>query len=1280
VAEAEARKAARVAAVPAVTYPPDLPVTGRREDILSAIRDHQVVVVSGETGSGKTTQIPKMCVELGRGVDGMIGHTQPRRIAARTVAERISDELSVPLGGAVGYAVRFTDTVSDTTLLKVMTDGILLAEIRSDRLLSAYDTIIVDEAHERTLNIDFLLGFLTRLLPRRPDLKLIVTSATIDTERFAAHFAAPVVRVSGRTFPVEVRYRPLDPATGPADEDSPAGSGSREGAGGGLGAARSIGSASNGVGSPGGRDLNQAICDAVNELVCEGPGDVLVFLPGERDIRDAAEALREAGPPDAEILPLYARLTAAEQHRVFKAHAGRRVVLATNVAETSLTVPGIRYVVDTGLARISRYSHRTKVQRLPIEAVSRASADQRAGRCGRLAPGVCIRLYPEEDYLGRPEFTDPEILRTNLASVILQMAAIGLGEVEDFPFIEAPDRRSIADGRALLEELGAFGQRGGAERLTPTGRRLARMPLDPRLARMVLESDRKGCLREVTIIAAALAIQDPRERPRDDAEAASEMHARFEAGDSDFMAYLRLWDHLADLQKGLSGNQFRRRCRSEFLNVLRVREWQDVAGQIREVTRSEGMHANSDASDSVEIHRSVLAGLLSHVGMRDPLRGDYQGARNSRWQIGRDSSLARRRPAWAMAASLVETERTWARTVARIDPGWAEDAGSHLVKASHSDPWWDPERAEALTDERVTLYGLPVVAGRRIGLARVDPGEARSIFIEKALVEGDRKGGTPGIEPTRELVSRIEELGRRARRADLLAGDEPLRAFYETRIPAGIANGRGFDRWWSRARRSQPDLLEVPPSVLLNPDAPALDPSSYPDLWRQGEIELQLHYSYEPGAPGDGVTVEVPLGALNRVTATDFQWQVPGLREELVTALVRALPRALRRSLPTPVEAARAVLAVTGPSDGPLLPAVAAALARISGEPLDAGVWGAGALPGHLVMKFEVVDDDGGVLATGRDLEELRRRMAPELRAALARMATGIERSGALVWDFGDLPRQVDRGLLRGYPALVDEGSAVGVTLFESNRVQAESMWQGTRRLLLLGAPIPAGHIDRRLTRDTRQAIAASGVPLADLLEDCATAEADRIIVSHGGPAFEQAGFESMVAEARSELTDRVTTLAIIAGGVLAAGEQVLHSADRLEARAGSGQWVPAIEDVRRQVGRLVGSGFVASAGPERLADLLRYLQAAEHRLDRLPRDVRRDGLRQATVDRLQSRYESLLDDLLAGTLSPGSRAGLSDVRWMIEELRVSLWAQSLGTKGPVSEERVQRALDRLAA
>ncbi|MGD9751564.1 MAG: ATP-dependent RNA helicase HrpA, partial [Acidimicrobiia bacterium] len=885
-AELEARRQRRAASIPPLRYPAELPVVERRDELVAAIRDHQVIIVAGETGSGKSTQLPKLCLEAGRGLDGMIAHTQPRRIAARAVAERVADELGEDVGGIVGYAVRFTDKVSERTLVKVMTDGILLAEIQRDRQLRRYDTIIVDEAHERSLNIDFLLGYLTDLRRQRPDLKLIITSATIDTARFAAHFDdAPVIEVSGRTYPVELRYRPLE---GDAEPDATD------------------------------RDQTQAICDAVDELCDEGQGDVLVFLSGEREIRDAAEALRAQDRPNTEILPLYARLSMAEQHRVFASHRGRRIVLATNVAETSLTVPGIRGVIDTGTARISRYNRRTKVQRLPIEAISQASANQRAGRCGRVGPGVCIRLYSETDFATRPEFTEPEILRTNLASVILQMAALRLGDIASFPFIEPPDRRAIRDGITLLEELGALdpdleGERGW---LTPLGRRLARLPIDPRLGRMVLEAERLHCVREVLIITAALSIQDPRERPTGSEAAAAEQHRRFsgQAPDSDLLAYLHLWNHLREQQHELSSSAFRRLCRKEYLNFLRVREWQDLVAQLRQIANELGIRVNHDDAAPSEVHRALLSGLLSQIGLRDPERNEYLGARNARFVIAPGSVLQRKGPRWVMAAELVETNRLYARRVARIQPEWVERLAPHLVTYHYSDPQWSPARANTVALEKVTLFGLPLVAGRRVDFGRIDPSFARATFIRHALVEGDWDTRHRFVAHNRAVLDEVKARHDKLRR-HVDPDDEALFRFYDARVGDEVTAGVHFDRWWNKARRHQPGLLDVRPEDLLGDGEPlADDPDAFPDAWRSGELALPLAYRFEPGDEADGVTVSIPIGVLNQVRPAEFEWSVPGLRLELVTVLVRALPKALRKELvPVPTHAA-ALLAELDPA------------------------------------------------------------------------------------------------------------------------------------------------------------------------------------------------------------------------------------------------------------------------------------------------------------------------------------------------------------------------------
>jgi ATP-dependent helicase HrpA len=926
--------------VPEVTYP-DLPVSERRDDIAEAIRDHQVVVIAGETGSGKTTQLPKICLELGRGIDGLIGHTQPRRIAARSVAERVAEELQRPLGSVVGYQVRFTDRTSEDTLVKLMTDGVLLAEIAHDRLLTKYDTLIIDEAHERSLTIDFLLGYLRQLLPRRPDLRVVITSATIDPARFAAHFeGAPVIEVSGRTYPVEVRYRALvaDTVEGVAE-----------------------------------RDQVQGICDALQELDREGRGDVLVFLSGEREIRDTAEAVRALHLRDTEVLPLYGRLSSAEQHRVFAPHTERRIVLSTNVAETSLTVPGIRYVVDPGTARISRYSNRTKVQRLPIEAISQASANQRKGRCGRQSDGICIRLYSEDDFVARPAYTEPEILRTSLAAVLLQMAALDLGDVESFPFLDPPDSRQVRDGVQLLEELGALDSSAGRKRLTPLGRRLARLPIDPRLGRMVLEAERNGCLPEVLVITAALSIQDPRERPVDREAAAMQSHARFVDRTSDFLTLLTLWDYIQERQDELSSSAFRRMCKAEFLHYLRVREWQDLVAQLRQSARSVGAKTSRQdeparersQADADRIHLSLLAGLLSHVGARDGDTREYAGARGSRFVVWPGSGLARKPPRFVMAAELVETSRLWARVVARVEPERVEALAAHLVKRSYSEPHWEKDRGSVVAYEKVTLYGVPLVAHRKVAYGGIDPELSRSLFIRHALVEGDWRTHHTFWHDNLDRLAEVEALEDRVRRRDVVVDDETLYDLYDARLPADVVSARHFDRWWKQARRSQPELLTFTTDMLTSALAPDVSEVDYPDTWQQGELLLPLSYRFEPGAPDDGVTVTVPLAALPRLNAEDFLWQVPGLRLDAVTALIRSLPKVVRRTVVPAPDRARSALAALAPRSEPLLPALERELRTMTGTVVSRTDWDVAALAPHLRMTFRVVDDAGSTVGEG---------------------------------------------------------------------------------------------------------------------------------------------------------------------------------------------------------------------------------------------------------------------------------------------------------------------------
>ncbi|MGD0246108.1 MAG: ATP-dependent RNA helicase HrpA [Streptosporangiaceae bacterium] len=1250
-ARATARAARRAAMAP-ITSPAELPVSQRRDEIAQAIRDHQVVVIAGETGSGKTTQIPKICLELGRGVDGQIGHTQPRRLAARTVAERIAEELGSPLGETVGYQVRFTDVSARDTLVKLMTDGILLNELARDRDLRRYDTLIIDEAHERSLNIDFILGYLRQLLPRRPDLKVIITSATIDPERFAAAFGgAPIVEVSGRTYPVETRYRPLD-------EDG---------------------------------DQGQAISDAIDELSAAGPGDILVFLSGEREIRDTADLL--AGRERLDILPLYSRLSAAEQHRVFERRPAssltRRVVLATNVAETSLTVPGIKYVIDPGTARISRYSYRTKVQRLPIEPISQASANQRQGRCGRTSDGICVRLYSQEDFESRPEFTDPEILRTNLASVILQMAAIGLGDVPKFPFIDPPDARNIADGLTLLAELNAF--KNG--RITGLGRRLARLPVDPRIGRMILEADGNGCVREVLIIAAALSIQDPRERPVEAQQAADDKHRRFADPDSDFVTFLNLWDYLAERQRELSSSAFRRLCRADFLNYLRVREWQDLQGQLQRLAGDLDVTVNSSSAERTRLHASLLAGLLSQIGMKaEPARtpgqppagtpgrrprADYLGARNARFAIFPGSALTRKPPDWIVAAELVETSRLWARTVARIEPEWVEPLARHLVKHTYSEPHWEKKRGGAVALEKVTLYGVPLVTDRKVPYGRIDPAAARELFIRHALVEGDWQTSHRFFAENRQLLAEAEEVEHRARRRGLVASEDELFAFYDARIPAEVVSAQHFDTWWKQARRADPGLLTHLAGDLLSEDAAGVSADAYPDVWTSetpGLPPAPLSYAFEPGSDADGVTADIPLSRLNQVNAAEFSWQVPGLRTELVTEMIRSLPKALRRDLVPAPDVAREVVARLGSPAGDLRDAVARELRSLRGVNVPHDAWDLGKLPRHLRITVRVTDGDR-VLAEGKDVAELQRELRPRLRDVLSRAAAGLTRTGLTSWNFGALPRVFREGTVVAYPALADAGDTVDVRLFETEDAARAAMWAGTRRLILLGAPSPAsGFKSIAGGLSTRAKLALSHNPhggVAAMFADCVSCAADYLMTEAGGPAWDADGFERLAAAVRPRLRE-------VTADVLTQVESALRLAHSVGARLADLQADPvqaAVADLRGQLSGLIYPGFVTATGYRRLPNLTRYLRGMEHRLDKLPENPGRDAVSMAVAQRTEQAYR---EALAARPASRRATADVADVRWMLEELRVSLFAQALGTQAPVSENRILAALSRL--
>ena len=1235
----------RAASCPKVTYPENLPVSQKKQDILQAIRDHQVVIVAGETGSGKTTQLPKICLELGRGVKGLIGHTQPRRLAARTVANRIADELETPLGGSVGYKVRFNDQVGENTLVKLMTDGILLAEIQQDRLLMQYDTLIIDEAHERSLNIDFILGYLRELLPKRPGLKVIITSATIDPQRFSRHFNnAPIIEVSGRTYPVEVRYRPV---VDDADDTD--------------------------------RDQLQAIFDAVDELGREGPGDILIFMSGEREIRDTADALNRLNLPHTEVLPLYARLSNSEQNRVFQSHHGRRIVLATNVAETSLTVPGIKYVIDPGTARISRYSFRTKVQRLPIEPVSQASANQRKGRCGRVSDGICIRLYSEQDFLSRPEFTDPEILRTNLASVILQMTSLGLGDIAAFPFVEAPDKRNILDGVRLLEELGAIKTAdNGHYQLTPQGRQLAQLPIDPRLARMVLEAQKSGSVREVMIITAALSIQDPRERPMDKQQASDEKHRRFADKDSDFLAYVNLWDWLKEQQKEHSSSQFRRLCRNDFLNYLRVREWQDIYTQLRQVVKELGLPVNSEPSDYRSVHTALLTGLLSHIGQKDADKQEYTGARNARFSIFPGSGLFKKPPKWTMVAELVETSRLWGRIAARIEPEWIEPLAQHLVKHSYSEPHWSKSQGAVMATEKVTLFGLPIVAARQVNYSTIDPLLCRELFIRHALVEGDWQTRHAFFSANLKLRAEVEELEHKSRRRDILVDDETLFSFYDQRIPGEVISGRHFDNWWKNAAKQNADLLSFEKEMLIKDGANKVSALDYPNTWHQGNLKLRLTYQFEPGTDADGVTVHIPLPILNQVEDQGFEWQIPGIRRELVIALIKSLPKPVRRNFVPAPNYAEAFLGRVTALELPLLDALERELRRMTGVTVSRDDWQWEQVPDHLKMTFRMVGEKHKTLLEGKNLTALKLQLKDKVQETLSAVADdGLEQSNLHIWSFGKLPEfyEQKRGgySMKAYPALVDEKDSVAIRLFDSEQEQQQAMWQGTRRLLLLNIPSPIKYLHEKLPNKAKLGLYFNPYGrVLDLIDDCISCGIDKLIAEHGGPVWQEEDFARLQEKVRAELNETVVGVAKQVEQILTA---VFNINKRLKGRVDISLAL-ALSDIKNQLGGLVYRGFVTNNGWKRLSDTLRYLQAIERRLEKLATDPHRDRAQMLRVEQVQQAWQQWLNKL------PPKRQQdeeVKEVRWMIEELRVSLFAQQLGTPYPISDKRILQTIEQLS-
>lgn len=1240
-----ARHAARLARLPRPEFPEELPIVQHRDRIAELVRGHPVTIVCGETGSGKTTQIPKICLALGRGAAGFVGCTQPRRIAARSLAHRLAQELPGVPKGFVGHKIRFQDATRPDTVVKIMTDGVLLAETHSDRELRAYDTLIIDEAHERSLNVDFLLGYVKRLIAARPELKVIVTSATIDTERFSRFFGgAPVIEVSGRTYPVEIRYRP-EFFEAQEEDDEPV-------------------------------DMNEAIAKAVDEIARESRGgDVLVFLPGEREIREAAEALRKLSPSKAgnghmEILPLFSRLSAEEQDRVFERSARRRIVLATNVAETSLTVPGVHYVIDTGLARVRRYSPRQKIDQLRIEPISQAAARQRAGRCGRVASGIAIRLYGEQEFLERPEYTTPEILRTSLASVILRMAALELGPIAEFPFLEPPTPRQVEDGYRQLFELGAIDAGRG---LTPLGRSLARLPVDPRIGRMLLAARDFHCAAEMVILAAALSIQDPRDRPQALREQSDRAHEEFRDESSDFLQLLNLWKFFdAEFVHKKSNRKLIEACREHFLSYVRMREWRDLAGQLREMAAELKIRENATPATYEQIHRALLTGLIGNVGVK-ALDGDhYQGPRGLQFHVWPGSGLKKGRPRWVMAGELQETTRVFARNVARIEPDWIEQAAAHLVERSCVEPHWDKARGEVVAYESVTLHGLVLAARRKVGFGRIDPARAREIFIESALVAGQFESSHPFWSHNRELIREIEELEHRARRPDVLVDDRALFAFYDARVPRDLADARSFDTWYRAAAAKEPRLLFLARADLMRHGAESVTEELFPRELRNGEAAFPLAYRFEPGHPLDGVTMNVPLALLNQVDEAALDWLVPGMIREKVAWLMKALPKRIRtRLVPVPEHVTR-FLGEAAPGEQAVKEAVLAYAGRILGERIEGEPWSKEEPPAHLRMNVRVVDEAKRELAMGRELAQLRQRLGEAASLTLARAKPGMEREGITAWDFGDLPGEVSfrRGqqTLTGYPALADEGASVAIRLFDTRDKAAEAHRAGVKRLLALELKEQVRALDRALPGFNALALRFHAAIAADALKaDLVEAILDRAFIGEDAPPRAAKAFEEQKKRAKARLP-AVTEGAVRYVAVI--GEASQQCLQALAQSASLGRVAQEVKAIRE---RLVYPGFLARTPWDRLEHLPRYLRGCVLRLQKYRANAERDAKHAATVHALWANYEARAKaDRDAGRRDPK----LEEFRWLVEELRVSLFAQELRTPLPVSAKRLQRFWD----
>ena len=1235
-ADAE-RRAARLAGRPTVEFDANLPVNQRREEIAAAIDRHQVVVVCGETGSGKTTQLPKICLQLGRGIDGLIGHTQPRRIAARATATRIAQELKSEPGRHVGYKIRFTDRSSPDSYIKLMTDGILLAETQGDPLLRQYDTLLIDEAHERSLNIDFLLGYLKQLLPRRRDLKLIITSATLDAERFSRHFdSAPVIEVSGRLHPIETRYRPF------AEERD--------------------------------RDINDAIVDAVAEAHREGPGDVLVFLPGEREIREAAEALRKHHPPGLEILSLFARQSAQEQSRVFAPHQGRRVVLATNVAETSLTVPGIRYVIDTGLARVKRYSHRNKVEQLQVEGISQAAARQRQGRCGRVAAGICFRLYGEDEFAKRPPYTDPEILRSSLAGVILRMKSLHLGDVDDFPFLEAPAPRMIADGYQLLAELGAIDETTKA--LTPTGAELARVPLDPKIGRMILAARDRQCLREVLIIAAALSVQDPRERPQEASGSADQAHARWKDEKSEFLVWPKLWQAVDEVWRHQSTSKQRQWCRQNFLSWLRLREWRDVHSQLHTLCTEHGWRENELPASYESIHKALLSGLLGHIGLKNEEERNYLGARGIKFFIHPGSTLAKKSGRWIVAAELTETSRLFARGIANIQPEWLEEVGRHLLRSHIFDPHWEKGPGQVVAWERVTLHGLLIHARRRVQFSSRDPVLARDILIRSALVAGEV--GEDWLKKWRflqhnlKLIRDIEHLEQKSRRPDVLVDEELIRAFYDACVPAGITSLAAFDEWRRQAERNDPKLLFLEREQLMRHEAAGITTDAFPPAFAWREQSWPLTYKHDPGAADDGITLQLPLAALNQIPAPRTEWLVPGLLKEKVVALLKTLPQKYRHRLQPLDGFAEGFCEQPADHDEALVRALTRRVEETLAMKLPLDAFRPGELRPHLLMNFRLQDEHGGTLAMSRNLAELRAqygdRVAASFASAEVRHAdTEGELAGVTTWSFGTLPElievRVGGRVTAGFPALVDEGSSVALRAFDTEEKAAEAHRLGLTRLFALALKEQLRFIDKNLPRE----LALQYMPLGSekqLKDRLTAATIARTCLESPLPADADA-FASRVAAAKGRVVLVAQELARLTGSILAE-----HASLQKRLAAAQKAFPAACADITAQLAELTAGDFIATLPYERLSQLPRYLKGALMRLDKARNDPDRDARLMAEWQALaRPWHREWLTMRKSGIVDPF----LEEFRWLLEELRIALYAQELRTPSPVSVKRLSR-------